>query len=240
MSIVSGSEVLTHIAGISFSNVDGSSRRDYARALSVNREVVLVREPENIYDKNAVKIAVPVKHHRKGPAIKQLGYLPKGIAKIVAFHLDKGTHKVVNARMSGSLKRNAIKFNLALVDSTTEKVDPCMHYGMHHVNLMPGATCPECGAIEPNVLAKTKLSCTDFGLVHSFADASNACVFCGCLLGDDDGKKVDVDHTLLVEKARGYSKMIDACMHHIDPVSGTCLKCGARGPNVRTGGGRYA
>ena len=80
------------IAGVTMSNEDGSSRIDILAKCKAGEELQLIREPDNPYDKNAVKVC-----RMNG---EQLGFIPKEIAESnIAPRLDKGwkvTAKIAN------------------------------------------------------------------------------------------------------------------------------------------------
>ena len=61
-----------------------------AKTLSIGKEVVLVREKNNQYDANAVKVCVEVKGMLWGKKLVKIGYLQKEVAKNAAKLLDSG------------------------------------------------------------------------------------------------------------------------------------------------------
>ena len=77
----------TKIVGVTFKNDDGSSRQNILETLSKlnsdNRDIVLKREPENAYDKNA--IAIYFKNSR-------IGFFSKELAKEISIEMDKGVN----------------------------------------------------------------------------------------------------------------------------------------------------
>lgn len=66
-------EFETNVVGISFPNPDGSSREKIVSKCRRGQELFLEHEPDNLYDKNAVKIL----NHKE----QQLGYLSSYEAK---------------------------------------------------------------------------------------------------------------------------------------------------------------
>ena len=70
------------VAGITFTNVDGSSRSKIAASCSYGQKLLLIREPNNIHDSNAVKVLTEDE--------RQLGYLSPHDASDVQAPL-KGT-----------------------------------------------------------------------------------------------------------------------------------------------------
>ena len=65
--------------------------RDYIRSCAMSTawkliSVKLVREPENIHDRNAVAVVAEV----RGKVKAMLGYLPQAVAAVVAAMMDKG------------------------------------------------------------------------------------------------------------------------------------------------------
>ena len=76
-----------NVAGVTYSNNDGSSRKAILNRCSVGENLKLLREPNNPYDKNAVAVT---RHNGE-----QLGYLPREAAKQVSQLLDNGcSHRV--------------------------------------------------------------------------------------------------------------------------------------------------
>jgi hypothetical protein len=73
----------TNVAGINHANSDGSKRQDILSRCYVGEKLDLVREPENIYDANAVKVCT-----LKG---KQIGFLHRDEAAEITPRLDKGS-----------------------------------------------------------------------------------------------------------------------------------------------------
>lgn len=81
------------VVGLPYENRDGSKRQDVAKRLKERQTLVLVREPHNPYDANA--IAVYEAHWTRFPAHElrassQVGYLPKGLAEMYAPIMDEG------------------------------------------------------------------------------------------------------------------------------------------------------
>jgi|SRR6185437_4147683 hypothetical protein len=58
----------THIAGVTHCNSDGTRRQSILRKCQIGEEVILIDEPDNKYDPNAIKVC-----RRNG---EQLGYIP--------------------------------------------------------------------------------------------------------------------------------------------------------------------
>jgi len=73
----------TKIAGTSHTNPDGTSRQKLIKKLKEGASLDLVREPDNPYDKNAIKIC-----NKKG---KQLGYIGRELAETLAPCLDNNS-----------------------------------------------------------------------------------------------------------------------------------------------------
>lgn len=82
------------VVGLPFPNPDGSSRNAVAARLEVGHLLVMVREPHNPYDPNAVAVyeaivnVWPTDIDWKPDG--QLGYVPKGLAAIYAPLMDEG------------------------------------------------------------------------------------------------------------------------------------------------------
>lgn len=85
----------SRIKGVSFNNINGTSRQDILYALTKYHKedisLYLVKEPANPFDPNAMKIMVMVSN--KGTA--QVGYLAKEIAAKISISLDCGKELIV-------------------------------------------------------------------------------------------------------------------------------------------------
>lgn len=75
----------TRVAGVTYQNEDGTSRKDIIAGLSSGDKLRLEREPDNKYDPNAVKVCALC-----GDTWKQIGYLPKDVAGEVSTALEAG------------------------------------------------------------------------------------------------------------------------------------------------------
>lgn len=85
LKVVEGNDdedFVTRLAGVEHPNRDGSSRVAGITTLSLYSPLVLVREPSNPHDENA--IAVLTQHGA------QIGYVPRGRAEDLAVELDGG------------------------------------------------------------------------------------------------------------------------------------------------------
>lgn len=71
------------VAGVSFANKDGRKRQDIIKAMTEQSTVMLVREPQNEYDKNAIAIMT---------IDGQVGYIDKNNAMVMAQMMDAGEH----------------------------------------------------------------------------------------------------------------------------------------------------
>ena len=78
-------DLKVNIAGITHENVDGTSRVEIASSCHYNQKLLLIREPENKHDKNAVKVMTETGLH--------LGYVDAWHAKELQASL-KGTSRV--------------------------------------------------------------------------------------------------------------------------------------------------
>ena len=76
----------TKVAGVTFSNPDGSSRQRIISRMSESDKIYLEREPTNQYDSNAVKVLVMQDEQKK-----QIGYLSRDVAADVSRKLKRGT-----------------------------------------------------------------------------------------------------------------------------------------------------
>lgn len=90
--------IRTYIKGVTYENPNGSSRQNILRGCQKGDILTLVRELDNPYDSNAVKVCLSSKEKSGflsrilgGKAVaKQLGYLSKYLASRIAPLMDKG------------------------------------------------------------------------------------------------------------------------------------------------------
>lgn len=83
MSILDNKKMTKYkVVGSSFPNEDGTSRQEIISHLTKASKITLVREPKNIYDKNAIAV------YANG---KQVGYLSSGYAADFAPKIDGGS-----------------------------------------------------------------------------------------------------------------------------------------------------
>jgi hypothetical protein len=61
-----------------------------AKSLSVGEELVLVREPNNEHDANAIKVCTKIKSMLWGTKEVKIGYIEKEVAQRAAKYLDAG------------------------------------------------------------------------------------------------------------------------------------------------------
>ncbi|NOR29240.1 MAG: hypothetical protein GQ540_12000 [Lutibacter sp.] len=95
------------VRGIRFENSDGSSRTEYLLKLKPNDKLELVKEPDNIFDKHAVKIV-----YEKN---LQIGYVPKELSSIISEYLESGLRyeiKHLNISRAEIGYRLSCEFNL--------------------------------------------------------------------------------------------------------------------------------
>jgi hypothetical protein len=89
------SNVDLKVVGVTFTNEDGSSRREAIMEMTDESTVELVREPSNKYDINAIKVIT---------GDKQIGYIGKEYASIMAPLMDTGTQFTAVVRDYGEFK----------------------------------------------------------------------------------------------------------------------------------------
>ncbi len=77
----------TKIVGVKFNNEDGLCRQKYIRKLREGQQLMLKREPNNEYDRNAIAVCTIGKLFR---GARQLGYLSEELAGDYAPLLDAG------------------------------------------------------------------------------------------------------------------------------------------------------
>jgi len=74
------------VVGVTFNNENGSSRKAYIGQMDKESKVVLLREPKNKHDKNAIAV-----YWMKAPLeAYQIGYIGKQYAEMIAPELDDG------------------------------------------------------------------------------------------------------------------------------------------------------
>ena len=105
--------IQTRVAGVSFENRDGSLRQTYVRQVKKGDGLVLRREPENPFDANAM--AVEWLDADGQP--RQLGYVPRSLAALLAPLVDGGRLKLkatVARKGGGGLKLAGVRMSLEL------------------------------------------------------------------------------------------------------------------------------
>ena len=130
--------IRTYVKGVTYQNLDWSSRQDIIKGCKQGDKLTLVREPDNQYDGNAVKVCV-ISEEKSGflskilgPKVvaRQLGYLSKYVASKLAPLMDKGIPVHVEVReirqaeraeiiLSGAMKEG---FSECLVEITAENI----------------------------------------------------------------------------------------------------------------------
>jgi hypothetical protein len=109
--------IQTRVAGVSFENRDGSSRQTYVRRVKKGDVLVLRREPENFFDANA--IAVDWLDPDGEP--RQLGYVPRNLAAVLAHVMDRGAKlsAQVLRKGGGGIRLAGVRFTIDLVPGQT-------------------------------------------------------------------------------------------------------------------------
>jgi hypothetical protein len=88
--------LIAYVLGVTSANADGSNRQDIIRNCKKGDELILLREPNNPYDINAIKVCAFRKPGllrrwlRRKPVLTQLGYLSKYVASRVVLLMDEG------------------------------------------------------------------------------------------------------------------------------------------------------
>ena len=88
--------IIAYVIGVTYSNADGSSRQEIIGNCRKGDKLILLREPSNPYDINAVKVCAPKKPGflsrllRRKPVLSQLGYLSEYVASRIAPLMDEG------------------------------------------------------------------------------------------------------------------------------------------------------
>jgi hypothetical protein len=78
--------IKTRVAGVTFDNRDGTPRQPFIRRVKKDDRLTLAREPENPFDPNAIAV------RWEDPAgdVRQLGYVPRALAAVLAPLVDEG------------------------------------------------------------------------------------------------------------------------------------------------------
>ncbi|MDB5097237.1 MAG: hypothetical protein JWM80_1658 [Cyanobacteria bacterium RYN_339] len=80
--------IKTRVAGVSFDNRDGTPRQPYVKQAQKGDPLALRREPDNPFDGNAIGVYWT---DPQGDA-HQIGYVPRGLAELLAPMVDEGAH----------------------------------------------------------------------------------------------------------------------------------------------------
>lgn len=125
--------IKTRVAGISFENKDGSSRQANARRVRKGDPLQLRREPENVYDPHALAVEFV---EPEGQTL-QLGYVPRGLASVLAPMVDAGAKleaSVIRAG-GGGLQLIGIRMKIdgdinSLPEAMRSGLEPAIAYAM--------------------------------------------------------------------------------------------------------------
>ena len=90
--------IIAYVIGVTYANADGSSRQEIIGNCRKGDELILLREPSNPYDIDAIKVCTFKKPGffsrllRRKPVLLQLGYLSEYVASRIAPLMDEGVH----------------------------------------------------------------------------------------------------------------------------------------------------
>lgn len=90
--------LIAYVIGVTYTNADGSSRQEIIGNCKKGDELILLREPSNPNDPNAIKVCMFKKSGflskllRRKPVLLQLGYLSEYVALRIAPLMDEGVH----------------------------------------------------------------------------------------------------------------------------------------------------
>lgn len=108
--------MIIKVAGVTFPNSDGSSRqRIIEEDVEIGDEIVLEKEPDNKFDENAIKILT-----KNG---KQLGYVPKDVAKDLKDEDVNFIEAEVANKLGGDRVSWGLRINLQIFDEKTEGLE---------------------------------------------------------------------------------------------------------------------
>ena len=77
--------MITNVVGVTYLNDDGTSRASIIRSMSIDDEIILERDPYNLYDSNAVKVCV-----KRNGKYQQIGFLERGLASEISPKMRRG------------------------------------------------------------------------------------------------------------------------------------------------------
>lgn len=80
------------VVGVTFSNEDGTKRKDIIVGMKLESPIMLEREPSNKYDTNAVKVLTDG---------GQIGYIGKDYSSILAPYMDAGRQFTAKVKSCG-------------------------------------------------------------------------------------------------------------------------------------------
>lgn len=135
-------EFYSKIAGVTHNNPDGTSRQKLLEFCKDGEELQFIREPENAYDKNAIKIC-------RGSG-EQLGYTRSELAADLAPRIDAGEKiRVFVSEITGGEQDTSTRgCNIKIITepkstSETPEMTTCNQCGAEKPT---GGQCPACGA----------------------------------------------------------------------------------------------
>lgn len=111
------------VSGVEFENPDQSSRQQLIKAhCKPGMSLVLIREPKNQYDKNAVAAWIVVPGSNP-PQLVQVGYLTKNVVSDLASHLDRGgaAWAFINHLTGGTENTPTLGVNIKITIDAPEK-----------------------------------------------------------------------------------------------------------------------
>jgi hypothetical protein len=90
--------IIAYVIGVTYANADGSNRQEIIANCKKGDDLILLREPNNPYDKSAIKVCTLKKQGflsrllRRKPVLSQLGYLSEYVASKIVPLMDDGVH----------------------------------------------------------------------------------------------------------------------------------------------------
>lgn len=92
----------TKVVGVTFEN-----RQDYIKEMKIGEKIILERDKNNPYDKNAIKVV-----NSKG---KQIGFISKDLASKIAGKMDKGVkYRAAVSDITGNKDSGVMGVNLII------------------------------------------------------------------------------------------------------------------------------
>lgn len=101
------------VVGVTFANPDGTSRQEIISKMQKGNPVSLVREPNNLYDPNAIAVYF---------GEEQVGYIARGEAELLSQLMDLGGSLIAKAEAIGQNKESGMYYLHILVSEEEDRI----------------------------------------------------------------------------------------------------------------------